>query len=86
MKLRIQCLDWIMANRTKGKLNLDKVAEFVKAFKKSVFEFKKQRGEERALYETHFKKLVAESAAKVDLGRRQALFFFSKRNSFNSSL
>lgn len=37
MKRRIQCLDWIMANRTKGKLNPDKMAEFVKAFNKSVF-------------------------------------------------
>lgn len=37
MKVRIQCLDWIMTNRTKGKLNLDKVAEFVEAFSKSLF-------------------------------------------------
>lgn len=37
VKCRIQCLDWIMANRTKGKLNLDKVAESVEAFNKSVF-------------------------------------------------
>lgn len=37
MKCRIQFLGWIMANRTKGKLNLDKVAEFVEAFNKSLF-------------------------------------------------
>lgn len=40
MKCRIQCLDWIVADRTKGKVNPDKVAEFVKAFNKSVFKLK----------------------------------------------
>lgn len=38
-----------MANRTKGELNLDMMAEFDKAFNKSVFELKKS-GEEWVLY------------------------------------
>lgn len=84
MKRRMQCLDWIMANRTKGKLNPDKMVEFVKAFNKSVFQLKNREGQ--ALYETHFEKSVSESAAKVDLGRWQALFFFSRRNNFNFCL
>lgn len=61
MKCRIQCLDWVVADRTKGKLNLDKVAEFVKAFNKSVFKLKIRVGRSGP-YVRHFKKSVPELA------------------------
>lgn len=58
-----------MANRTKGELNLDMMAELDKAFNKSVFELKKSE-EEWVLYENILMS-VAETAAKVDLdGKR----------------